>query len=136
VRCFAAPGAYSETSIHWDIVGFLVDRVESVSEGMPRDLVLVGDFHAHSESEAVAVSVELQVGYPDGPPVGLRDNPEMAEAEVNRIGTELQHILYDLAAGTARSLVALTYLDVEVPVPTLEAKIRLLSDKEEATDLN
>lgn len=127
VRCYASPGEYDSEGAHWGIEGLVVDPPTERAEGRPRDLAIVGELFAHSRVDSVAVTVEAQISYTASAPSGLRSDPAVQLAEVRRIGDEIQHVLYDLAAGTAGSISALTQLTAKIPAVTPEAKIDLIA---------
>lgn len=138
IRCYAGPSD-DEEELHWSILGIVVDqdRSETPEDGSRRDVVLIGEFRVDTGSEVVAVTVDAQVSYTGDVPPGLTEDGAVALDEVRRIGGEAQHMLYDLAAGAARTIAGLTQLPVTVPLLTPESKVELFGLEEagdEATD--
>jgi hypothetical protein len=129
IRCYATPTENDDESVHWSIFGIPVDQApepDTLAVGTHRDLVLIGELVAHTSDEAVAVTAEAQISYQGVVPPGLVDDPAVGLAEVRRIGEDVRHLLYDLAANAGRTVAALTQLSVTIPLVTPEGKIELI----------
>ncbi|UKJ63949.1 hypothetical protein H1Q78_00135 [Cellulosimicrobium cellulans] len=134
IRCQARPGNFEESGLHWDIQGVAFTDIDADADDSSPDLVLIGELFVHSKVECAASTVEAMLRYQNrefGQKV--RIDRGLALTESQRTAGELRHVLYDTAAGIARTLAALTQSDVEIPGPTPDASVELFEPEPEET---
>jgi len=129
IRCAAQPAHYDANHTHWRVIGFLFEPCEEhAAVADSPDVAVVGELFSHNERASAAVTVEALIKYDDGCGCGQLDAKDgTALIEVKRLASILDPLLYETSKTAARIMLAITQLEVDIPIQAPSPEVSIIS---------